>query len=312
MALNHSPTNVRRRWRPAPVIQLSVLWHVAGAVTLVVLPAWWPWVLIALAGNHLVLSAAVLWPRGNWLGPNLTRLPSAAAARAEISLTFDDGPDPQVTPQVLDLLDRHKAKASFFCIGAKAAAFPETVREIARRGHSVENHSYGHPFAFAFYGMSALRREIESAQTVIAGITGRAPRYFRAPAGFRSPLLDCVLARCGLRYVSWTRRGYDAVRRDPVGVLARLCDGLVAGDVLVLHDGARARTRAGEPVVLAVLPALLEKLAARGLRSVSLPSACNGSSTAALNCQPIPTLPLPTLPLPLKGRECHAGRDVLH
>ena len=66
--------------------------------------------------------------------------------------------------------------------------------------------------------------------------------FFRAPAGFRSPLLDPVLAKCGMRYVSWTRRGYDAVRRDPRGVLQRLTRGLVAGDVLVLHDGARART----------------------------------------------------------------------
>jgi peptidoglycan-N-acetylglucosamine deacetylase len=279
---DHPAPNANRRWRPAPLIRLSMLWHAAGAITLLAVPSWWPWVLCALAGNHVVLSAAVLWPRGRWLGPNLTRLPAAAAARAQICLTFDDGPDPQVTPQVLDLLDRYAAKASFFCIGKKAAAYPDTIREIARRGHSVENHSYGHPHAFAFYGWSRLRREVTSAQTIIAGITGRAPQYFRAPAGFRSPLLDPVLARCGMRYVSWTRRGYDAVRRDPARVLQRLARGLIAGDVLVLHDGARTRTDAGEPVVLAVLPALLDQMAARGLTSVSLPTACNNASTAAL------------------------------
>ena len=268
------------RWRPAPLIRLSVVSHAVGAITLVALPSWWLWVLGALAGNHLVLSAAVLWPRGRWLGPNLIRLPASAAARAEVCLTFDDGPDPEVTPQVLDLLDRYQAKASFFCIGKKAAAFPETVREIARRGHSVENHSHGHPLAFAFYGMSRLRREIESAQVVIAGVTGRAPRFFRAPAGFRSPLLDPVLAKRGLRYVSWSRRGYDAVHRNPVRVLQRLTRGLGAGDVLMLNDGAQARTDAGEPVVLAVLPALLDQLAARGLKSVSLPTACNDDPAA--------------------------------
>ena len=277
-----STADVNHGWRAAPLIRLSVLCHAVGAITLVALPSWWPWALGALAGNHLVLGAAVLWPRGRWLGPNLTRLPASAAGRAEICLTFDDGPNPQVTPQVLDLLDRYDAKASFFCIGERAAAFPEIVREIARRGHSVENHSHGHCFAFAFYGMSGLRREVESAQAVIAGITGRAPRFFRAPAGFRSPLLDPVLARCGMRYVSWTRRGYDAVLRDPVRVLQRLARGLVAGDVLMLHDGTCARTDTGEPVVLAVLPALLDQLAARGLKSVSLPTACNDSSTATL------------------------------
>jgi hypothetical protein len=86
-----------------------------------------------------------------------------------------------------------------------------------------------------------------------------------------------VLAKCGLRYVSWTRRGYDAVRHDPLGVAARLTRGLAAGDVLLLHDGAQVRTDAGEPVVLAVLPAVLDQLAARGLKSVSLPAGCNGA-----------------------------------
>ena len=278
---DQAPADVNRRWRPAPLVRLSVLWCALSVITLAAVPSWWPWVLAALAANLLVLSAAVLWPRGQWLGPNLTCLPPAAARRAEICLTFDDGPDPQVTPQVLDLLDRYAAKASFFCIGAKAAAFPDTVREIARRGHSVENHSYGHSHAFAFYGMSGLRREVESAQAVIAGITGRAPLYFRAPAGFRSPLLDAVLAQCGMRYVSWTRRGFDAVRCDPVRVLQRLARGLAAGDVLMLHDGAHMCTDAGDPVVLAVLPALLDQLRAQGLRSVSLPTACNDGFGAA-------------------------------
>jgi peptidoglycan/xylan/chitin deacetylase (PgdA/CDA1 family) len=272
----HNATeNVKGRWRPAPAIRLSMLLHAAGAVTLVVHPALWPWVVGALAGNHLVLSAAVLWPRGRLLGPNLMRLPASAAGRDEVCLTFDDGPDPEVTPRVLEMLDRYQATASFFCIGEKAAAFPDTVKEIARRGHSIENHSYRHPRAFAFYGMSRLRREVEATQAVISGITGRAPDFFRAPAGFRSPLLDPVLAKCGLRYVSWTRRGYDAVRHNPLGVVARLTRGLTAGDVLLLHDGAHARTDAGEPVVLAVLPAVLDQLAARGLKSVSLPAACN-------------------------------------
>lgn len=267
-----------RPWRPVPAVRASVLLHAAGAATLVAAPALWPWVLSALAANHLVLSAAVLWPRGRMLGPNLVSLPAEAVARNEVSLTIDDGPDPEVTPRVLDLLDGYQAKASFFCVGERAAANPRIVKEIVRRGHSVENHSYRHAHAFALYGPGRLRREVDAAQEVMAGITGRPPEFFRAPAGFRSVLLDPVLARRGLRYVSWTRRGYDAVGSDPVRVLRRLTRRLAAGDILLLHDGASICARDGEPLVLAVLPALLGALAARGLKSVALPAACGDGS----------------------------------
>lgn len=269
----------RDPWRPAPAIQLSIVVHVAALFAFAIQPALWPWALGVVAGNHLLLVVASLWPRGRVVGPNLTRLPAAAAARREVSLNFDDGPDPDVTPRVLDLLDHHGARASFFCVGEKAAAHPEIVREIARRGHSVENHSNHHSWGFACCGMDRLRREVEGAQAVITRITGRAPGFFRAPAGFRSPLLDPVLARSGLHYVSWTRRGFDTVDGDAAAVLGRLTRGLAAGDVLLLHDGGRARTRDGEPVVLAVLPALLERLAAAGLKPVPLPDACGDGST---------------------------------
>jgi len=259
-----------RRWRPAPAIHVSVFLHAAAAVWLVAHPPAWAWVLGVLGANHLALFLAVLWPRGQLLGPNLVRLPASAERRREVSLTFDDGPDPEVTPRVLDLLDRYQSKASFFCIGENAAAQPELVKEIARRGHSVENHSYRHHRAFAFFGISRLKREVDAAQSTVASITGRAPVFFRAPAGFRSPFLDSVLAPRGLRYVSWTRRGFDAVSTDPRRILKRLTRGLAAGDVLLMHDSA--------PVVLAVLPALLEQLSARGLKAVSLVSACASES----------------------------------
>ena len=266
------PAPRARPWRPTPAVGLSLLLHAAAVATLAASPGLWPWVIAGLAANHLLLSAAVLWPRGRILGPNLVRLPAAAAARNEVCLNFDDGPDPEVTPRVLDLLDRHQARASFFCIGEKAAAFPELVREIARRGHSVENHSHCHPNAFAFYGLARLRREVDAAQAAIAGLTGRAPEFFRAPAGFRSPLLDPVMAACGLHYVSWTRRGFDTVNSNADAVLQRLTRGLKPGDILLMHDGA--------PVVLAVLPALLDQLAARGLKPVTLPDACRDGPAA--------------------------------
>ena len=250
-----------------PAMLCTVALHALGALALAADFSLWPWVAATLAANHLVLLAGVLLVRGRLLGPNLSRLPTAAIAHGQVCLTFDDGPHPEITRRVLELLERHQARASFFCVGQKAEAYPEIVREIARRGHSVENHSHRHPNAFAFYGISLLRREVETAQAALTAITGRAPQFFRAPMGLRSPLLGFVLARAGLRYVSWTRRGFDTVARDPARVLARLTSGLVAGDVLLLHDSGQAS--------LAVLPPLLEQLAARGLNCVSLPQACS-------------------------------------
>ena len=260
-------------WSPAPAVRVSMALHALAAAGLLLWPSAWAWVLGAVAANHAVLGAVGMLPRNGLLGPNLVRLPEPCARRGLVALTFDDGPDPAVTPRVLDLLDRHGATASFFCVGERARSQPALVREIVRRGHSVENHSNRHPLAFACFGMGGMRGEVARAQTVLGGLADRAPGFFRPPAGLRSPLLDPVLARAGLRHATWTRRGHDGMRRDPGRVLRHLTVGLRGGDILLLHDGSCARTREGEPVVLAVLPDLLRAIGERGLRAVSLPAA---------------------------------------
>jgi peptidoglycan/xylan/chitin deacetylase (PgdA/CDA1 family) len=240
----------------------------AGAGT-AISPEIWPWTLGAIAANHTVLTALGMWPRSSWLGPNVTRLPAAAATRAEISLTFDDGPDPEVTPKVLDILASYGAMATFFCIGERSRAHADVCREIAHRGHGVENHSRRHLPVFPMLGMGGIRAEIASAQASIAQAAGAAPRFFRPPMGLRSPLLDPVLHELGLRLVSWTRRGFDT-RDQPRRVIAKLTRGLGAGDILLLHDGQSARTPSGTPVVLEVLPRVLDAAAAAHLRPVTL------------------------------------------
>jgi peptidoglycan-N-acetylglucosamine deacetylase len=261
------------RWAPTRLVGFSIGLHLVAVLAVIAWPAWWRWPIAALLANHLLLGTIGMWPRGQLLGRNLARLPRSSRGKGHVALTFDDGPDPDVTPLVLEVLDRYGAKASFFCIGRRAGANPELVRDIVSRGHSVENHSFRHPYSFAFYLPRRLIREIDSAQAVLASITGSAPRFFRAPMGLRSPLLDWVLVRSALRHVSWTRRGWDTVSRNPAAVLRRLTRRLTAGDVILLHDGSCARTAGGDPVVLAVLPALLEHLANSGLRSVALPNA---------------------------------------
>jgi len=255
------------------VVRLSVALHALAALGLLLQPSGWAWLLGGIAANHLLLGAIGMWPRSRMLGPNLIRLPTMRDRGGVVALSFDDGPDPEVTPRIMDLLEQQGATASFFCIGERAEAWPEIVRDLARRGHSVENHTQRHPYAFACFGIGALRREIEAAQLTLGRLAGVSPRFFRAPAGLRSPLLDPVLSRTGLLLASWSRRGHDCVRRDPEAVLRQITSRMRDGDILLLHDGSCARTRDGTPVVLAVLPPLLDHLRARGLRAVSLPDA---------------------------------------
>lgn len=266
-----------RRWRPTPLLVASAALHGTGLVTAVAAPGLLPAVAAVLFADHVAVTAAGLWPRSTLLGPNLRdlrNLPGAdrPAVRSRVALTFDDGPDPEVTPRVLDLLERHGARASFFCVGARVEAHPELTAEIARRGHRVENHSHRHLRRFSVLGPRAQAREIDRAQEAIAAVTGRAPRLFRPPAGLRNALLEPILARRGLWLASWSRRGFDTVRRDPARVLHALTPDpdRRQGEVLVLHDGRSARTPEERPVVLDVLPALLDRLERRGLPAVPL------------------------------------------
>lgn len=266
-----SPT--RRRWQPAFALQASFALHAAAAILLLIRPHLWPWVLGVIIADHLVLTAAGLWPRSSLLGPNLTRLPNTAAGLGSVAITIDDGPDPEITPRVLDLLDQHGAKVTFFCIGELVERHPQLAREIVSRGHSIENHSQRHLHRFSVLGPGGMAAELARAQDTIEAVTGERPQFFRAPAGLRSPFLEPVLVKSGLRLASWTRRGFDTVNPDSARVLARLTAGLRGGDILLLHDGHAARTSNGEPVILEVLPRLLETIAAAGLRTVTLRAA---------------------------------------
>lgn len=263
-----------RRWSPAPLLAASAALHGAAAVGAALEPGLWPWSAGAIAVNHAVLTTAGLLPRSGWLGPNITRLPPAGPhGQHRIALTIDDGPDPEVTPQVLDVLARHGLVASFFLIGHRAQRHPALCREIVARGHRVENHGYSHSHAFSLFGPAHMRADIAQAQAAIADASGQTPRFFRPTAGLRNPFLDPVLTRLDLQLASWTRRAYDTRTPQTPLVLERLCQRLIDGDILLLHDGHAARTAGGAPVLLEVLPLLAARLEKQRLRTTTLDQA---------------------------------------
>jgi len=259
----------KQSWRPSPFIKASLAIH-GGAVTLVaVQPHLWPWALGLAAADHLLMTATGLWPRSTWLGANMRKLPAEAAKRGEVWITIDDGPEPTVTPQVLRILERHGARASFFCIGERVRQHANLAREIVAAGHSIENHSERHLHCFSVLGPTAMRDEVARAQDSIGDVTGRRPKYFRAPAGLRNPFLDYVLHRQDLQLASWTRRGFDTREPDADRVLQRLTRNIAGGDILLLHDAHAAKNAAGQPVILDVLPRLLDQMAEKRLKTAT-------------------------------------------
>jgi peptidoglycan/xylan/chitin deacetylase (PgdA/CDA1 family) len=262
---------VSRHWTPSPLLYVSAALHLGAAVATLLRPSAWAWSLSAIAINHVLLAGAGLSPRSQLLGPNWTSLPEGN--EGAVAVTIDDGPNPDITPKVLDLLDAHGATATFFCVGERVLKYADLAQEIVRRGHAIENHSQHHRHNFSLLGPRGIASEVSQAQDSISRVCGVTPRFFRAPAGLRNPFLDPVLAHLDLTLASWTRRGFDTVNGNADSVYDKLSDSLAACDILLLHDGHCARTRADNPVVLEVLPRLLETIRTEGLRPVTLRAA---------------------------------------
>jgi peptidoglycan/xylan/chitin deacetylase (PgdA/CDA1 family) len=227
------PVRMMRSLKPAPLTALAAF--LSAALLLPVAPR--------LAATPLLLFLAVclaapLFPRLAFYLPIVSRGPKGASG---VALTFDDGPDPRVTPRVLDLLDRHGVKAAFFVIGEKALAHPDLVREILARGHEVGNHSHTHPPFLMLQGRRAIAREVGLAQAALRPC-GIRPLAFRPPVGITSPDLGQVLVDQGLFCVNFSRRARDLGNRRVAGLAQRLLRGARARDIILLHDTLPHRT----------------------------------------------------------------------
>lgn len=237
-------------------------WLLLASQALVALLWWrlgWQAGLPLLLLSHLPFLWGTFVPGSRLFSPVLTRL---ATGDRVVWLTIDDGPSDD-TPAILDLLDAHGAKATFFLVGERAARRPGQVREIVRRGHEVGNHSMRHPQAwFWALGPRRMREEIGEAQALLAGIAGTAPRWFRAVVGMANPFVAAAIAPHGLARVAWSARGYDALDGDPGRSVGRIERALHPGAIVMLHEGAR-HGRNVEQLAL-----LLQRLEARGYRCI--------------------------------------------
>ena len=210
---------------------------------------WGLWILFV---SHLLLLMVTLVPSLQGFGPVLTKYCTKAKTAW---LTIDDGPDPSTTPQVIALLEKYDAHATFFLIGEKVAKYPELTLMILAAGHAIGNHTQTHPqFSFWRLGPKALAREIDGFEGTITSLGIATPLWFRAPAGLKNPFLHPILATRGLRLVGWSARGYDTRIANSGKIVCRIKRSLVSGTIILFHE------RKQSEICLKALEQLLREL----------------------------------------------------
>jgi peptidoglycan/xylan/chitin deacetylase (PgdA/CDA1 family)/2-polyprenyl-3-methyl-5-hydroxy-6-metoxy-1,4-benzoquinol methylase len=182
----------------------------------------------------LLCCISPFFPRFSFFLPIISRGKRGFKA---VALTFDDGPDPEVTPQLLALLARHKVQATFFVTGVRAELYPEIMRAILAGGHTIGNHSYSHSPLLMLKGRSTLQHEIAAAQAVFLRF-GIVPLAFRPPVGITNARLWRVLLENGMFCVNFSRRAADFGNRRVTKLAQRLLARVVPGDIILLHDVA--------------------------------------------------------------------------
>ncbi len=187
-----------------------------------------------------------------------------------IALTFDDGPCPGQTEQILDILRHQDVKATFFVCGRNVERSPQLLRRVRAEGHAVGNHGYSHPLPY-FRSRNFFAREIDLTQEAIEKVTGERPKFFRPPFGARWLGLQPVLKQRSLRLVNWSDTGYDW-KLDTEGIVNETLKTLGPGSIILLHDGRRADPpeTVDRSATVTALPAILAGAVKAGFTFVSL------------------------------------------
>lgn len=199
----------------------------------------WPWsqaaAIACFFGFDFWLGWQIIAPSSQGLGRTFTRF---RTEKREVWLTIDDGPDPQDTPQILKLLAHHRATATFFVIGERAARHPQLISAIRAAGHEIAHHTHTHPIKSLWAaGPRRMARELDDALATLA--TQRIqPTRFRTPGGTKCLFQESALARRKLTHVTWSVRSWDTMARKPEAVTKRIMRQVSPGAIILVHEGA--------------------------------------------------------------------------
>ncbi len=245
---------------------------------------------LAAAAAGLIAYGAV-YPRSQLFGATVCRTNSPR----KLALTFDDGPNPAITPKLLDLLDRFQARATFFVIGKHARECPDLLKETAARGHVIGNHTDAHPNLF-WLKPDQITVELRCCNFSIVAATGAPPRWFRPPFGFRNPWVVPMARELKQRLVMWTLIPGDWRATSSEWLIPRMApiaknaqrnlsvagatnEAASTGDILCLHDGSHRQLNADRLPTLAALEYWLPRWRDLGLEFVTIDDAVSAPAT---------------------------------
>jgi len=177
----------------------------------------------------------------------------------EIAISFDDGPNPEFTPQVLEKLARYGVKAAFFCIGKNVEAHPELLAEMHKKGHLVGNHSWSHTNDFPFFKTAKIEEDLRKCNAAIEKATGFKPLFFRPPFGVTNPRIAKAVKAFNFTVVGWSLRTFDT-NKSPEKVIRKIRKKLTGGDLILLHDN--------HPGIIEILDFLIPYAEEKGLKFV--------------------------------------------
>ena len=221
---------------------------------------------------------------------SLGQIPGSTASPGPrtVALTFDDGPTPEYTRQILDILDQYQVKATFFLLGQQVARNPDLAREIVRRGHSIANHTWDHP---ALNKLSAGRidSEISRTDTVIQQATGLRPTCVRPPYG---AINQTVISRINGSFhnaVDWNVDPLDWKKPGAAAIVNRVLSGVRPNSIVLMHDGGGDRSE-----TVAALPYVISALRSRGYSFSSICAPYDPRSAVVVPTPPAPPVAAPT------------------
>ena len=203
-------------------------------------------------------------------GRALGSLPAALAHQRAIALTFDDGPNPEATPRILDALAESGTTATFFLLGRHVERWPELARRVANEGHVVGNHGWRHRKLHT-QRPASVREDLELGTAAIVGASGVRPRVFRAPHGFRSPWVTAIARSLGQRTIGWSLGVWDTDLPGVAAIVDRTVRGTRPGSILLLHDGDGYDALGDRRQTASAVPRIVATLGGAGYRFVGVP-----------------------------------------